>query len=552
MSEDELINRIEKLERRLEKIETQLGTTRDSTPTISPEPAPRIVVKQIEQQPKQNKAETSGNWLGIVSIICFVLAAGFIVKLSIDSGWLTPLRQIAAAIIFGSALIFSGFRISKVDREYASLLPAAGIIVYFISVFSAYSLYSLISISLAITSMIGISIYCMYIYTRMRHDIYPIISACGAYLAPIVLNLSTNSQFTLLYFVICSASFGCISIWLQSRTLTLLSSYLSIGLTSFLGISLHQDVYIVIALSLHFFIFCSAVYGYSLRHRLALTEKEAWKFFPVLIIFYISISYYMESAYPGLAPWISLVFSAALIAFYLSARRFFDQSLGSRLLIVSFCTIVFFHSGYFILIPDEYKPWLLVISFVCISFSSRISPVISTLSIVPKIAIFLIISIEYVRMVSAAVENSEPLLLVSCISVVSIWLAVIRLRIRSVEKNVNDFFLYLAMAHVLAVASLYRLTLDMGSLAVSISWLCYAVTVIFIGFRYKDPTVVKSALFVLTIAAGKALVVDASSAPTLVRIACLIVTGLVLYGCGILMKRVNGMNVSEHSRAEDT
>lgn len=48
----------------------------------------------------------------------------------------------------------------------------------------------------------------------------------------------------------------------------------------------------------------------------------------------------------------------------------------------------------------------------------------------------------------------------------------------------------------------------------------------------------KSALFVLGFAAGKALLYDAASAPTVVRIGCLLLTGAVLYGCGLLMRKI--------------
>jgi hypothetical protein len=76
------------------------------------------------------------------------------------------------------------------------------------------------------------------------------------------------------------------------------------------------------------------------------------------------------------------------------------------------------------------------------------------------------------------------------------------------------------------------------SLAVSASWLCYAALVIGYAFFLKDRIMADSAMMVLGIAAVKALLYDAASAPTLVRILCLLLTGMVLYVCGFLIKKI--------------
>lgn len=50
----------------------------------------------------------------------------------------------------------------------------------------------------------------------------------------------------------------------------------------------------------------------------------------------------------------------------------------------------------------------------------------------------------------------------------------------------------------------------------------------------------RSALIVLSFAAGKVLLYDASSTPTVVRILCLLMTGVVLYGSGFLIRKIAG------------
>jgi hypothetical protein len=95
----------------------------------------------------------------------------------------------------------------------------------------------------------------------------------------------------------------------------------------------------------------------------------------------------------------------------------------------------------------------------------------------------------------------------------------------------------LVIAHLLAILGLWRLTSDINSLAVSASWLSYAVCVMVFSYKRKDPVMARSALLILTLAAGKTLLFDAAAAATIVRILCLLLTGLVLYGSGLLIRK---------------
>lgn len=49
----------------------------------------------------------------------------------------------------------------------------------------------------------------------------------------------------------------------------------------------------------------------------------------------------------------------------------------------------------------------------------------------------------------------------------------------------------------------------------------------------------QSSMLILVLAAGKALLYDASYAPTNIRIVCLLITGIVLYGAGYMMRRIS-------------
>ncbi len=536
------------LEERLASIELRLSRI-EGNHTLSSPPAGQPTGPWQQAIPPSSPQKTfspaynetkPGNWLGIISIICFVLAAGFIIKLSIESGWLTPARQIGLAVLLGLSLIGAGFMLMKSDRDYAALLPGAGIIVLYLTAFAAHRYYFLISFESALALSTLVSGMCIRLYVVIRHDAYAITAAVGAYIAPAILGLNTEAEFSLYYYLLCSLSFAAISVGVQSRLLTMISAYLAIFMTAFVGFDIDKDGLIAGVLASHFIIFSTGTYLYTTKNHMPLSENESRSFLPVLFVFYAMEYYFINRINPDAAPWISLGFAAMLIGFYLSARRFFPDGLGSQTLILAFATIVCFHSVYIELLPSNARPWL----FVIIMLGAAFSPLqISAqkrrgVFFIPALAILAILVIEYLEMVFHLIDGDTlSWLVVSFAALTSLWTMLLTGNSAFAAKNTYGNIL-LGAAHILAILGLYRLTHDTGSLAVSASWLFYAVGVMVFAFARKDEAMAKSALLVLSFAAAKALLYDAASVPTIVRILCLLLTGVVLYGSGLLMRKI--------------
>jgi len=527
-------DRLQKIEARLTRIENHFNLPPIKTIQERPE---AVTLKKEKTQP----AIKSGNWLGIISIICFVLAAGFIVKLSIDSGWLTPAKQIIIATILGLGLIGVGVKLLKIDRKYMGLLPAGGIIILYLTAFSAYRLYHFLYFESTIILIGVISLLCIGLYFKIREDIYPLIAVIGAYLTPIFFGLEINSSFTLYYYVICSLTFSTISIWVESRLLTMISAYLAILVTAAVGLVLNENTFVATIIASHFFIFTLGTFLYTQLVKKPLTEAESWSFFPVLLLFYCSEYYYIYLIQPNLAAWISLIFAAFLVGLYLIAKRFSERPIISQTMIMTFFAIVFFHSGYFELLPLSFKPWLLVIMIFGFAFLpiKQFKNKNSLLGYLPIGLLFLtIIAIEYARMAFTLFSNDPISWPVVLLSIAGMWLFYIYQQ-TLLQRDEGYGYSLLGVAHFLVILALYRLADPHGSLAVSISWLIYAIAIMGFAFLRKDKIMANSALPVLFLAAGKALLYDAASAPTIIRILCLLLTGIVLYGSGYLFRKIS-------------
>jgi hypothetical protein len=74
----------------------------------------------------------------------FVLASAYLIRLAIDADWLTPERQVGLAAMFGMVLIGIGFVLQEKYSRYASLLPACGIVVLFLTNYGAHLYHRII------------------------------------------------------------------------------------------------------------------------------------------------------------------------------------------------------------------------------------------------------------------------------------------------------------------------------------------------------------------------------------------------------------------------
>lgn len=548
MDPSEMARRLSLIEKRLSQIEAQLKlqTVRlKKTPASSAQPINLFTDAAKDFQDESIPAKESlaspkpGGWLGIIAVACFVMAAGFIIKLSIDAGWLTPLRQAGLATFLGFSLIGAGLFLQRADRAYAGYLPGAGIIILYLTVFAAHRYYNLISFEAGMGLSALVSGLCIWLYLLIRHEIYPLTAAVGAYVAPLILGLGVDAVYSLDHFVICSIAFAIVTVFLQTRLLSIVSAYLAVSMTALVGLDLHQDKVVAVLLVVQFFIFVANSYIYTWQTKKPLTEYEAFGFLPIMLLFYAVEYYLIDRLYPGMAPWTSLSLAAALIVIYTAARMHFSGYLGSHLLVTTFSTAVLFHSVYLELLPASVHPWLFVLIISgAVLFQNEAQKLKNSSSYTaPLMACFAVLVIEYLAMLNHLwVEGQTNWIVVSLASVASLWFALLKYDAGSYHREVGEVLL--GATHVLSILALYRLALPVGSLAVSASWLFYAVAIMVFAFYRRDELFARSALYVLGFSAAKALLIDASSAPTAIRILCLLLTGAVLYGCGFFMRKI--------------
>lgn len=533
---DELIA----LQNRISAIESRLGMSSAyvSTSTVqSNQPAVVLKVKESSQF-------SSAKLLGFVSVICFILACAFVIKLAIDSGWLTPVRQVGISALIGGVLIFTGFMLKDNDKQYASFLPASGVIILFLSVFGAHLYYGIISDTLASILAGGVSILSIWLFTVFRTDIFAISAAAGTYAVPLFIGFFWSDFNKLsLYFIGWSLTYSLISIFVKSRTLSIVASYFAIGIFGMLCIfkGHTKDGMAAEIQLLQFVILLLGAVGFSIINKAPLSKAESWSFYPILLFFYITEYALLENAYKAEAPYIMLLIGAFVYASYWFASVKIEGVKSSKALVESYCLVTIFHSLYLELLPDNFRP-ILFLGLLLVSVLGVGSKIRATESITG----FVLVSIILLREYGSILDNllypiaDEDHLLWILYGVLGSVLFLYKGIKEGSSKLKSSVTLYFVLGHALFAATLYNLFEGVGSFQLSLAWIAYACAVLWYGFTNKNEQLAKSSLAVLFFAVAKVFTYDVSNAAPVMRILCLLLTAVALYGCGWLLKKIEG------------
>ena len=553
MSDNTLSSELRELKDRIVRIEQKLGIVSKEVSRESPPSAqavkshalpPPINVNVIKSEKPTSK---SVNLLGAVGVLFFILAASFFIKLAIDSGWLTPIRQLGGAYLFGILLIVFGFNLRAKDREYASLLPAAGLVVLFMSAYAGHLHYELYGSTQAVFIAGAISLVSLYLFTFFASDLYLLVSVAGTYLVPFLIHDVSASVFgASLYFAFWGVLFCLSAILLRRRILIAVTSYFAIVAFQFvleetMNLPRTAELEWGIPLQLlHFVLFSVAIFLFSIRWKQELTSKEAWALFPALFIFYGFEYSMIESLKPDLAPWISLGFAAFIFILYAFARKILNkQMLASAPMIATFVAMVLFHSVYMELWPAHYSIELGLLALIALGLLKKFG--VDTQKFwFAFLFLWIVVGIEYLSAIEArhTLKNGE---LTRYALLNLAFMGLIGYSYLS-EKTSNASAWLLFFASLQALFGLDRIAdifadHPINSYLTSGLWGVFALLILGVAFHLKDKLFARCAVLILWLVSAKVLLVDLSASSPVVKIITLCGVGAILYASGLILKK---------------
>lgn len=538
-----VINKLDQIEKRLAKLENRSFKEKVSEFPLAP--SSNLIDQPLNQDnisdnDKKNERQNKegGNLLGYIGSACILLASVLLIKLSIDSGWLTPIRQCILASVFAVGLIIFPFFIKLKDEGYISFLPAIGIVVLHLTTYGAVFYHNLFSPILGILVISLIGILSLWLLTKFKEDTYALLAIFGIYGGAVFFHESFFQIITVaLYLLIWDMVFVLFSINLKRRFMIAISSYLALILVSLIGLSqgsrnfdFHYEI--IAIQTIQFVIFALATILFSIKNKVRLTQSEAWSFFPVIILFYGQQYFFLDRISHNSATFFSLAFALVLLTIYYIAKfKMKEDELESAGVVYSICSLMIFHSIFMVELSD-------------------ISRIIFSLGIVALIACFqekvttnkhfkgplfisaLIVFCGYILVLCGTNEIGSGLLLIFGV----IFGAIFLMTYSKLTNSLSSVLLNLG--HIQMFVALYRLKEIMGNFAIAPLWTGYALAILYWYNSRKDKEMAQGAVLLIIIGLGRFFLFDFADLGGSGQILSLLIIGSLIFISGYFYRNV--------------
>jgi uncharacterized membrane protein len=539
------------VEARLRQLETRLARLEALAGSPTPEAEPQFTFEELPTRPTSVRRWAAPaprpfpvtELLGWGGVAALVLAAAYLIKLGIDLGWLTPVRQVMLAALGGVLLIGAGVALRRVDRHYSALLPAGGIVILFLAAYGAHLYYRLIPFGAALAAAILVCLVSLWLYRHFQSDMYAFFAVIGSYSAPLLLDgLRTGVGELALYYSAWSLLFCAFALWVGQRSIYLTAAYLAllgfdvVWYAQWRSLPRPPWVAALVFQSLQGVLFAGCTALYSMLRKTMLDQRMAWAHLPPLLIFYV-LQYALLNRYlTDWAPWIAIASAAVVAGLYWLARSELGKPLpGGQLIVSVYAAIVLFHAGYLEALPAGWQPWAGLAAGVVIAvwlLNQRLDPLVHGAVLA---ALGLIFVINLIRATLdfdlEAVVAGDWLALAYA---AELYAGYALARHAEIQRLARGGLVY--AGHLSAMAAAVHL-FD-SRLAVSFCWAILAVACLGLALRLGDRLLAQSSLLVFAFSGFKVLIYDLAGSAPLVRIGSLVVLGASLYLGGWLYRRI--------------
>jgi len=536
MDPAEIEKRLAGVEARLARVELLLPKATAPSPAQAARPT---TAKAPPPKPEPgDRPSLVTSFLGWGGAVALVLAAAYLIRLAVESGWLTPVRQVAFAAISGLAMIAAGFFLRGVNRQYAGLLPAGGVAILFLSIYGAHLFYGFFEATPAAMAVVFVCLLSLWLCRAFESDLYALFAVAGSYSAPLLISGAPSITDLVIYFSAWGVVFSVFSIWHGRRLIYLLALYLALIIFDFIFRSKAPDAWAAALTfqTVQFAIFGLATATFSIRNNSPLEAGSAWGHLPPLLIFYFLQYVLLKRHMPELAPWIAAGSALIVLGLYGATRAVLQRPLpGGEFLLWAYIAVVLFHAGYVESVPHAWAPWVAFAAVPVIAVATLRQGAGIRASWPIWVAVGVIFAINYLRIVFDTDLRSVPgRSALAIVYALELYLGYYFIRNRESVKGYATLVLY--AGHISAMAAALHL-LD-ERIVESAAWGILALACLGLSLWQRDRVLGQSSLLMFGATAVKVLLYDLGGASPLTRIISLVVLGVTFYAGGLLYQRM--------------
>ena len=149
-------------------------------------------------------------WIGqrgllAVGVTALILAAAYLLKLSFERGWVSPLARCLMGVTGGIGVAVTGARLHGRYRQYGAALIGCGAAIVYLSVWAASNRYALVAPWPAIGGLVAVSLALAAVAARLDVEALGAAAAMGAFFAPVTVETAARNPDLLLAYLFCLA-----------------------------------------------------------------------------------------------------------------------------------------------------------------------------------------------------------------------------------------------------------------------------------------------------------------------------------------------------------
>ncbi|HWN18192.1 MAG TPA: DUF2339 domain-containing protein [Gemmatimonadales bacterium] len=188
-------------------------------PVVPPSPIPPARRSSATAPPPRRPAAllNSEQWIGqrvllAVGVVALILAAGYLLRLSFDRGWISPVVRCIGGALSGIVVGAVGWKLQPRYRTYGAALVGCGAAIIYLSVWSAARLYGVLPPTTGLVGLALVSVALAMIAYAINVEALGTTAALGAFFAPILLGRDQgNPELLLLYLASMAAGLGLVA-----------------------------------------------------------------------------------------------------------------------------------------------------------------------------------------------------------------------------------------------------------------------------------------------------------------------------------------------------
>ncbi len=555
--------RFDKLEDRLFNVEQMLGLSKpaeepviakevveEAVPIIKPAMPLAEPVVQVGRVAAEEPVSAT-RLMAWCAGLTFILAMIYFLKLVYDSGWLTPVRQIGLAYLAASGLITAGFFLEKRDRQYAAYLPAVGIVLLYLTTFTAHLYFHMFDRPASMVVIGIITLLGIWLGRKFDNSVYVIFSAVGVYITPLFIHSDHGQLIDLvIYYSAWSLLFSFCAIQEEKRITYLLPMYLAMLGFDFIWRMAGSDEWVLAASfqCIQFLIFSGTTVLFSIVHREPMNTDNSVAHGLALLLFY-SLEYaLLKQHVPESVNYIAVLSAVFVYMLFLVARKFYkgEASLEQGATLVSwYCSWVALHAVFFGIVSARWLPWAAMLTpviflFLASQFKDSKKPLIPVALACGALCFLGYGMLVFGMLTKEHMETPMPTL---ALFFYVVMLYGIYYQFSRSEKPSSHAVLALYGGHLALIACMIEVV--HRDIYLSTLWASYAVILLLVAMQWKDKVLGQSALLIFSAAGLKVLLFDLSDSNSIVKVGVLLALSVSLYlGGWLYQSLIRGINKS--------